>query len=274
MTNIVMLSLTGICTFLVVSALLAILLYLLWRGASALNLDFFTKLPAPVGEPGGGVRNSIFGTLKLIVLASAIGVPIGLLGGIYLSEFSRNWPGHTVRYSADLLNGVPSVVTGIFVYTIVVLPMHRFSTLAGAIALSIIMIPIVLRSTEDFLQAVPRSLREGGLALGASKSETIFTIVLPAAMYGILTGILLAVARIAGETAPLLFTAFGNQFDSPGWLAPTASLPVTIYNYAISPYPSWHRQAWASGFVLLAGLLLLSGAARYFLARGRKRSQG
>lgn len=274
LTNVVMLGFTGVCTFLVVSALLAILGYLLWRGASALNVDFFTQLPAPVGQPGGGVRNSIFGTLKLIALASAIGVPIGLVGGIYLSEFSGNWPGHMVRYTADLLNGVPSVVTGIFIYGIVVLPMHRFSTLAGGIALGIMMIPIALRSTEDFLRAVPRSLREGGLALGASKSETIFTIVLPAAMYGLLTGVLLAVARIAGETAPLLFTAFGNQFDSPGWLDPTASLPVTIFNYAISPYPSWHRQAWAAGFVLLSGLLLLSAIARFVLDRGKKRAHG
>jgi phosphate transport system permease protein len=274
MVNITMLTLSGLCTLLVVGVLLTILAYLLWNGAHALTLHFFTQLPAPVGEPGGGVRNAIIGTLKLLALASLIGVPIGLLGGIYLSEFAGGWSGFAVRYTTDLLNGVPSVVMGIFVYTLVVLPMHHFSTLAGGIALGIMMIPIALRSTEDFLRAVPRSLREGGLALGASKSETIFTIVIPAAIYGILTGILLDIARVAGETAPLLFTAFGNQYDSPGWLQPTASLPVVIYNYAISPYDSWHQQAWAAGFVLLSGLLAVSVVARLILARGKKLSHG
>ncbi len=272
--NITMLTLSGLCTLLVVGVLLTILVYLLWNGAHALTLHFFTQLPAPVGEPGGGVRNAIIGTLKLLSLATLIGVPIGLLGGIYLSEFAGGWSGFAVRYTTDLLNGVPSVVMGIFVYTLVVLPMHHFSTLAGGIALGIMMIPIALRSTEDFLRAVPRSLREGGLALGASKSETIFTIVIPAAIYGILTGILLDIARVAGETAPLLFTAFGNQYDSPGWLQPTASLPVVIYNYAISPYDSWHQQAWAAGFVLLSGLLAVSVVARLILARGKKLSHG
>ncbi len=273
-TNFVMLSLTGLCTLLAISVLLTILVYLLWNGAHALNLNFFIKLPAPVGQPGGGVRNAIVGTLKLLALASAIGVPIGLIGGIYLSEFASGWSAFTVRYTTDLLNGVPSVVMGIFVYTLVVLPMHHFSTLAGGIALGIMMIPIALRSTEDFLHAVPRSLREGGLALGASKSETIFTIVIPAAIYGIITGVMLDVARVAGETAPLLFTAFGNQFGSSGWLQPTASLPVVIYNYAISPYDEWHQQAWAAGFVLLSGLLVVSIIARVILARGKKLSHG
>jgi phosphate transport system permease protein len=272
--NVTMLTLSGLCTLLVVGVLLTILLYLLWNGAHSLTLHFFTQLPAPVGEPGGGVKNAIIGTLKLLSLATLIGVPIGLLGGIYLSEFAGGWSGFAVRYTTDLLNGVPSVVMGIFVYTLVVLPMHHFSTLAGGIALGIMMIPIALRSTEDFLRAVPRSLREGGLALGASKSETIFTIVIPAAIYGILTGILLDIARVAGETAPLLFTAFGNQYDSPGWLQPTASLPVVIYNYAISPYDSWHQQAWAAGFVLLSGLLVVSVVARLILARGKKLSHG
>lgn len=272
--NGLMLTLTGLCTLLVVGVLFTILVYLLWNGAHALNWSFFTQLPAPVGESGGGVRNAIIGTLKLLALATAIGVPIGLLGGIYLSEFAGGWSGFTIRYTTDLLNGVPSVVMGIFVYTLVVLPMHHFSTLAGGIALGIMMIPIALRSTEDFLRAVPRSLREGGLALGASKSETILTIVIPAAIYGILTGIMLDIARVAGETAPLLFTAFGNQFDSPGWTQPTASLPVVIYNYAISPYDSWHQQAWAAGFVLLSGLLVVSVLARVILARGKKLSHG
>jgi len=272
--NAIMLTLTGLCTLLVLSVLLTILGYLLWKGAHALNLNFFIKLPAPVGESGGGVSNAIVGTLKLLGLATLIGVPIGLLGGIYLSEFAGGWSAFTVRYTTDLLNGVPSVVMGIFVYTLVVLPMHHFSTLAGGIALGIMMIPIALRSTEDFLRAVPRSLREGGLALGASKSETIFTIVIPAAIYGIITGVMLDIARVAGETAPLLFTAFGNQFESHGWLHPTASLPVVIYNYAISPYDEWHQQAWAAGFVLLSGLLVVSIVARLILARGKKMSHG
>ncbi len=273
-TNVVMLTLTGLCTLLVLSVLLTILGYLLWKGASSLNIDFFTKIPAPVGQPGGGVANAIIGTLKLLALATVIGVPIGLLGGIYLSEFAGGWSAFTIRYTTDLLNGVPSVVMGIFVYTLVVVPMHHFSTLAGGIALGIMMIPIALRSTEDFLRAVPRSLREGGLALGASKSETILTIVIPAAIYGILTGIMLDIARVAGETAPLLFTAFGNLFNSPGWLQPSASLPVIIYTYAISPYEEWHKQAWAAGFVLLSGLLVLNIISRMILARGKKISHG
>lgn len=273
-TNVVMLTLTGLCTLLVLSVLLTILGYLLWKGASSLNIDFFTKIPAPVGQPGGGVANAIIGTLKLLALATVIGVPIGLLGGIYLSEFAGGWSAFTIRYTTDLLNGVPSVIMGIFVYTLVVLPMHHFSTLAGGIALGIMMIPIALRSTEDFLRAVPRSLREGGLALGASKSETIVTIVIPAAIYGILTGIMLDIARVAGETAPLLFTAFGNLFNSPGWLQPSASLPVIIYTYAISPYEEWHKQAWAAGFVLLSGLLVLNIISRVILARGKKISHG
>lgn len=272
--NAIMLSLTGLCTLLVISVLLTILVYLLWNGIHALNLDFFIKLPAQVGQPGGGVANAIVGTLKLLLLASAIGVPVGVLGGIYLSEFGSGWSAFTVRYTTDLLNGVPSVVIGIFVYTLVVLPMHHFSTLAGGIALGIMMIPIALRSTEEFLRAVPRSLREGGLALGASKSETILTIVIPAAIYGIITGIMLDVARVAGETAPLLFTAFGNQFNSPGWLQPTSSLPVVIYNYAISPYDDWHQQAWAAGFVLLSGLLLVSILARLILSRRKHMARG
>jgi phosphate transport system permease protein len=273
-TNVIMLTLTGLCTLLVLSVLLTILGYLLWKGASSLNIDFFTKIPAPVGQPGGGVANAIVGTLKLLALATLVGVPIGLLGGIYLSEFAGGWSAFTVRYTTDLLNGVPSVVMGIFVYTLVVVPMHHFSTLAGGIALGIMMIPIALRSTEDFLRAVPRSLREGGLALGASKSETILTIVIPAAIYGILTGIMLDIARVAGETAPLLFTAFGNLFNSPGWLQPSASLPVIIYTYAISPYEEWHKQAWAAGFVLLSGLLVLNIISRVILARGKKISHG
>ena len=243
-----MLTLTGIAALLVVSVLLFILGYLVWNGARSLNLNFFTKLPVPVGEQGGGMANAILGSGKLLLLASLIGIPIGLLGGVYLAEFGKGPFSLAVRYTADLLNGVPSIVIGIFVYTLIVLPQHHFSTFAGGVALGIMMIPIALRSTDEFLRAVPNTLREGGLALGASKAQTVVTVIIPAAMQGIVTGIMLNLARVAGETAPLLFTAFGNQFWSSGWNGPTASLPVVIFNYAISPYEDWHRQAWAAGF--------------------------
>jgi phosphate transport system permease protein len=262
-----MLSLTGVCAFMTVSVLFFILGYLVYYGGKSLSLSFFTQLPAPVGQTGGGMANAIVGTVKLLALATVIGIPIGGLGGVYLAEFGTGWFSFLVRYTTDLLNGVPSIVMGIFVYGLVVLPMHHFSTLAGGIALGIMMIPIAVRSTEEFLRAVPRSLRESGMALGASKSETIRNVVIPAAINGIVTGIMLDLARVAGETAPLLFTSFGNEFWSKGWLQPTASLPVVIFNYAISPYEDWHRQAWAAGFVLLAGILMVNIFARFALSR-------
>jgi phosphate transport system permease protein len=271
--NGIMLSVTGLCALLVVSVLFFILGYLVWNGARSLNLAFFTKLPVPVGEMGGGMANAIVGSAKLLLLASAIGIPIGVLGGIYLAEFGTGVFNFAVRYTTDLLNGVPSIVIGIFVYTLVVLPQHHFSTFAGGIALGIMMIPIALRSTEEFLHAVPNTLREGGLALGASKAQTVLTVIIPAAMQGIVTGIMLDVARVAGETAPLLFTSFGNQFWSHGWNGPTASLPVVIFNYAISPYQDWHRQAWAAGFVLLSGVLLTNIIARLLVSGRRSMSQ-
>jgi phosphate transport system permease protein len=266
-TNYVMLSLTGLCALTTVSVLFFILGYLVYYGGRSLSLSFFTQLPAPVGETGGGMANAIVGTMKLLALATVIGIPIGGLGGVYLAEFGSGWFSFLVRYTTDLLNGVPSIVTGIFVYSLVILPMRHFSTLAGGIALGIMMIPIAVRSTEEFLRAVPRSLRESGMALGASKSQTILTVVIPAALNGIITGIMLDLARVAGETAPLLFTSFGNQFWSNGWLQPTASLPVVIFTYAISPYEDWHRQAWAAGFVLLSGVLLVNVLARFVLSR-------
>lgn len=267
--NITMLSLTGLCALLVVSVLFFILGYLIWNGARSLNLNFFTKLPVPVGQEGGGMANAIVGSAKLLLLASGIGIPIGVLGGIYLAEFGKGSFSSIVRYTTDLLNGVPSIVMGIFVYTLVVLPQHHFSTFAGGVALGIMMIPIALRSTEEFLRAVPNTLREGGMALGASKTQTVLIVIIPAAMHGIVTGIMLDVARVAGETAPLLFTSFGNQFWSHGWNGPTASLPVVIFNYAISPYQDWHRQAWAAGFVLLSGVFLTNIIARLFVSNRR-----
>ena len=263
-----MLSMTGVCAAVAVSALFFILGYLVFHGGASVNWNFFTKLPAPVGETGGGMANAIVGSAKLLFLATLIGVPVGFFGAIYLAEFSGTTTAFIVRYAADLLNGVPSIVIGIFAYSLAVLPFKHFSTLAGGFALGLMMIPITLRSTEEFLRSVPVSLREGAMALGASKWKTIATVIVPSAYRGVLTTILLAFARVAGETAPLLFTALGNRFWSPGWRQPTASLPVAIYNYAISPYEDWHRQAWAAGLVLLGLILIINIVARGILARG------
>jgi phosphate transport system permease protein len=263
-----MLSLTGVCVLITVSVLFFILGYLLYNGGKDLSWNFFTHLPAPVGEVGGGMANAIVGSLKLLLLAALFGVPIGLLGGVYLAEFGGRAVPFLVRYTADLLNGVPSIVIGIFAYALVVMPMHHFSTLAGGFALGIMVIPTVLRNTESFLRDVPSSLREGSFALGANKWKMVATVVLPAASRGILTGVLLALARVAGETAPLLFTAFGNRYWSPGWMQPTSSLPVIIYTYATGPYEDWHRQAWAAGLVLLGLVLVTNILVRIFLSRG------
>jgi len=265
--NAVMLSLTGVAAFGVVSILFLILGYLIWNGGRSLNLDFFTQLPKPVGETGGGMANAIVGSLKLLFLAALMGLPVGLLAGVYLAEFGGKALGFVIRYTADLLNGVPSIVIGIFAYTLVVLPVKHFSTLAGGVALAIMVVPITVRSTEEFLRAVPGSLREGAMALGASKWRTIASVVLPAASGGVITGMLLSLARVAGETAPLLFTAFSNRYWSPGWAQPIASLPVMIYTYAIAPYDDWHRQAWAAGLVLLGLVLLANLGCRFVLSR-------
>jgi len=262
-----MLSLTALCTLLTAAILFFILGYLAVKGASALNWAFLTQLPKPVGEAGGGMANAIVGSAKLLLLASLIGLPIGFLGGVYLAEFGGKTFAFLVRYATDLLNGVPSIVIGIFAYGLFVLPMKHFSTLAGGFALGIMMIPIAVRSTEEFLRAVPKRLRDAALALGSSKWRAIVLVVIPAAMRGIVTGILLDLARVAGETAPLLFTAFSNRFWSPGWNEPTASLPVMIFTYAVAPYDDWHRQAYAAGLVLLLLVLLTNVIARVVLAR-------
>jgi phosphate transport system permease protein len=267
--NYVMLTLTGVAAFAVVSVLFLILGYLIWNGGTSLSLNFFTQLPKPVGETGGGMANAIVGSLKLLFLAAIMGLPVGLLAGVYLAEFGGKTFSFIVRYTTDLLNGVPSIVIGIFAYSLVVLPVKHFSALAGGVALGIMVIPITVRSTEEFLRAVPGNMREAAMALGASKWKTIATVVLPAASGGILTGMLLALARVAGETAPLLFTAFGNRFWSQGWGQPIASLPVMIYTYAVAPYDDWHRQAWAAGLVLLALVLVSNLGARFILARSK-----
>jgi phosphate transport system permease protein len=272
--NFVMIGLASLCAALAVVALLLILGYLAWSGAHYLTWTFLTQLPKPVGEPGGGMANAIVGSGKMLLLAAVTGVPVGLIGGIYLAEFGGKTVSFMVRYAADLLNGVPSIVTGIFVYTIVVLPMGNFSAIAGGLALGVIAIPIVLRSTEEFVRAVPHSLLEGALALGVSRWKGVATVILPAARRGIMTGVLLSLARVAGETAPLLFTSAGNDYWSHGWSQPTASLPVAIFTHAISAYKSWHQQAWAAGFVLLALVLLVNIGAHAMLSRGQAVQKG
>jgi len=244
-----------------------ILFYVIREGASSLNWAFFTQMPKPVGEAGGGMANAIYGTLVLIGLAASFAVPIGVVCGIHLAEYPGRRFTSIVRFAADVLNGVPSIVVGIFAYGLVVLPVKRFSAIAGGFALGLLMLPIVVRTTEELLRLVPNGLREGALALGASRSRAVFTVILPAALPGILTGILVALARVAGETAPLLFTAFNNRFWSSSLVQPIASLTVQVFTYAISPYDDWHRQAWAGAFLLVTIILVLSIVARLAVRR-------
>ena len=248
--------------------------FLVVNGWRSLNWDFFTKLPLSAGETGGGMANAIVGSAIVISIAAAIGIPVGFLGGIYLAEFGGKTFAMLVRYTADLLNGVPSIVIGIFAWTVIVVPAHHFSAWAGGFALSLMMIPIGLRATEQFLRGVPNSLREGSLALGASKTRTILSVIVPAAKQGILTGLILGVARVAGETAPLLFTSFNNQFWANKLGEPMATLPVMIYTHAISAYDDWHRQAWAAGLVLLVLVLIANIASRWVLSRGASVQRG
>lgn len=271
-TNNIMLTLCGLAAFLTVSILFLILGYLVWNGGTAISFDFFTRLPLAPGQAGGGMANAILGSVEIVGLATLIGAPIGFFAGVYLAEFGDSVFPAVVRYTADLLNGVPSIVIGIVTWTVVVVPLHHFSALAGGIALSLILIPITARSTEQFLRQVPRTLREASLALGAGNWHTTATVIIPAARRGILTGIILGVARISGETAPLLFTSLNNQYWSAGLSEPTASLPVMIYTHAVSPYEDWHQQAWAAGLVLLGLVLLANIAARMILTRGTVRS--
>ena len=245
--------------------LILILGFLVYQGASSVNLDFFLNLPKPVGESGGGMANAIVGSMIMIGLASAVAIPLGILGGLYLAGGRDPRLPRLVRFTADVLNGVPSIVFGIFAYTVLVLPMRRFSALAGGFALALIMVPIVLRTTEEMIRLVPRTFREAGLGLGLPEWRVDLRIVLPAARAGILTGVMVAMARIAGETAPLLFTALGNRFWHQGLDQPIAALPLQIYAYAIAPYDDWHRQAWAGALVLITLVLVTSLAARLAL---------
>jgi phosphate transport system permease protein len=255
----------GLCALAVVAALIPlalILFYVVEQGFSSLNWDFFTKMPKPVGETGGGMANAILGTLMLMAIASVLAIPVGLIAGVYLSEYGRTAFATLVRFTADVLNGIPSIVIGIFAYGLAVLPVHRFSALAGGLALGFMMLPIVARTTEELLNLVPASLREGSLALGATRAQAAFGVMVPAALPGIMTGILLAIARIAGETAPLLFTSFNNRFFTTRLDQPIASLTVQVFTYAISPYEDWHRQAWAGALVLVAVVFVFSVLAR------------
>ena len=256
----------GLCTVSIVVAFIPLLLifyHTISLGASALNWDFFTKLPKPVGETGGGLANAIVGTLILVGLGSVVGLPVGILAGIFLSEFGHNKFAATVRFMTDVLNGVPSIVTGVVAYTVVVLPMKHFSAYAGGFALGILMIPIVTRTTEEMLKIIPHSYREAALALGIPQWKTTLRIIFPAALGGIVTGIMLAVARAAGETAPLLFTALNNRFWHTTLDQPIASLTVFIYNYGVSPFEDWIAQAWAGALILIFLVFLLSVAVRF-----------
>ena len=256
----------GFCALSVLMALVPlafVLFYVVSRGIVSLNLDFFTHMPVPVGEKGGGMANAIVGTLLITSLGSIFAIPIGILSGVYMSEYAGTKLAAIVRFAADTLNGVPSIVIGVFVYAVAVLPFKQFSALAGGLALGIMMIPIIARTTEELLLLVPGTMREGALALGATRARAVFTVVVPSALPGIVTGVVLALARIAGETAPLLFTSFSNRFFTTKLTQPIGSLTVQIYTYAISPYADWQRQAWAGALVLVMLVLTCSLLARF-----------
>ena len=270
--NVLMQLVTFGCAVLVVLPLLLIYYHLIRHGFGALNSDFFTKLPKAVGEPGGGMANAIVGTFILLAQAMIVGVPVGVLGGVYLSEYGGSKFNWWVRFTADIINGVPSITWGIVVYGLMVVPMHGFSALAGGVVLGLMMIPLVMRTTEEVLQLVPGGYREAALALGIAKWKMILQIVVRTALKGIVTGVLIALARMAGETAPLLFTAFGNLGWAHSLKEPISAMPLLIFNYAISPYDDWHRQAWAGAFVLLLLVLAVNLGVR-FLTRDRFQKQ-
>jgi len=255
--------------FLVLLPLGAVFGYLIYKGMGSINWAFLTQIPKPPGEAGGGMANAIGGTVYILLIASTFGVPLGIGAGIYLSEYGRGTGfGNLVRFTADVLNGVPSIIVGIVAYGLVVLAQHHFSALAGGVALAIMMVPTITRTTEEMLLLVPQAVREAAYGLGVSRWRTTLSITLRTATSGVITGVMLAFARVAGETAPLLFTAFGNRFWSPGWGQPIASLPVMIFTYAVGPYDDWHEQAWAAGLVLLGLVLLTNIIVRTVLSRG------
>jgi phosphate transport system permease protein len=267
-TDHVMTGAAVLTVILVLAPLAAIFGYLVYRGFGSINWAFLTQTPKPVGEPGGGMANAILGSAFILALASLIGVPVGVGAGIYLAEFGRNRFGDAIRFTADVLNGVPSIVIGIVAYALVVLTQKHFSALAGGVALAIMMIPTISRTTEEMLLLVPQALREAAYGLGIPRWRTTLSITLRTATSGVITGIMLAFARVAGETAPLLFTAFGNQFWNLRVDQPTAALPLQIYSYAISPYDEWHRQAWAGALVLIILIVTAVSAVRFAVRRG------
>ncbi len=271
--NFVVQTLTFACALLVIAPLALVFFHLARSGVGSVNLDFFTHLPKPVGEAGGGMANAIVGTFVLLGLASLIGVPVGVLGGVFLSEFGSSRLNWWIRFAADILNGVPSIIWGIVVYALVVMPMKTFSAWAGGIVLGLIMIPLIMRTTEEVLLLVPNGYREAALALGIAHWRMIVQIVVRTALKGIITGILLALARVSGETAPLLFTAFGNRFWNHNLSDPIAALPLQIFSYAISPYDDWHRQAWAGALVLLLLITAINVSVR-LLTRDRLSRHG
>lgn len=257
-----------VSAILVITPLGLVFFYLLIHGAGSVNWDFFTKLPAPVGAVGGGMANAIVGSLELLAIAGLIGIPVGVLGGVYLAEYGSARMNSVIRFLADVLNGIPSITWGVVVYGLIVLRFKGFSAYAGGLALALIMIPLILRTTEEVILLVPNGYREASLALGVSRWKTIVHIVLKTALKGIITGILLALARVGGETAPLLFTSFGNRFWNHSLSQPIAALPLQIFSYAISPYDDWHRQAWAGALVLVTGVFLVNITVR-IVTRGR-----
>ncbi len=267
LTGRLMLGLCALCAAVVLAPLLLLLYYVVRQGAAGLNWAFFTQLPAPPGASGGGMANAIVGTLELLGIAFVLGVPLGLAGGIYVSELANERLVLAVRFAADVLNGIPTIVTGIFVYTLVVVRMHRFSALAGGLALAIVMLPVVLRASDEVLRLVPHSYREAALALGATRWRVVRDIILRAAKGGLVGAALLGVARVAGETAPLLLTALGSSQWSLKLDQPVASLTMQIYAYAIAPYDDWHRQAWAGALTLIAIIVLTSALARAWVGR-------
>jgi phosphate transport system permease protein len=265
--NHVMRAVLLVAAFVAIAPLLSVFVYVIHQGFPALSLAFFTELPKPVGVSSGGMANAMLGSLIMIALASLVGIPAGIAGGVYLSEYGTGKLANTLRFSIDLLASVPSIIVGLFAYAMIVLPMKRFSALAGGLALAIIMIPTVARTTEELLKLVPIHLREAGLALGIPRWKVTLRVVLRGALGGIMTGVMLAVARAGGETAPLLFTALNSQFWFKGLDQPVASLPVQIYNYAISPYEDWHRQAWAAALILVLFVFVLNLCTRLLIRR-------
>ncbi|MGD0352568.1 MAG: phosphate ABC transporter permease PstA [Dehalococcoidia bacterium] len=267
--NRLMLGLSSAAAGFGVLILALILGYIVVHGIAFLNLDFLTQAAKPVGEAGGGMRNEILGTIILIVLASVFGLPVGLMAGIFLAEFASPRAASAVRFMADILAGVPSIVVGVFAYAIMVRPMHSYSALSAGVALAIIIVPIVARTAEESLRLVPNSMREAALALGITRWRAVVGVIIPGAITGIVTGIMLAIARIAGETAPLIFTALGSSFGFQGLLKPIGALPLQIFRYAMSPYPDWHQQAWAGAFVLIMLVLGISVLVRWISNRRR-----